>query len=277
MGGGHPGGGIPVPPNDPLVPADLRGWFNRIGGVLRRSLPQLLVLQAVAAVVSAVVGVVRSLVTPAGAQVGTGFGGMFGMVVRADAPGGLIAVSLIGVLVMLAVSAFIQGASVFVVVRDAAGRRTSAPDAMRLVMSKAPALVGWGVLAGALIGFGMFALVLPGLYLMVVFGSSLLGVLVVERGTMGRCFVLVHGRFLPTAARLAIVIAVVFAYGWVTMLIAAVLGGGPTSVGTAILRAILLIPVGVAVTAVGVVSYAELRFYENRSVSTPWLASQMSL
>jgi hypothetical protein len=261
------GAGLPAQPqfppaNDPLVPANFGGWFDRVLGVVRRSFVQLAVLQVIVAAVNVVVRVVTALMTP-------DFTGSFSIT------GSLVmfVIGIIGLLVMLVVSAYVQSASVFVAIRDAAGQPTTAAEGLRLGAGRALPLLGWGLLAGILTAIGFVVFILPGVYLMIVF-IVLGGVVVVERAGIRRCFTLVNPRFLPTAGRILLAALVGIVYFAIVFLVT---GGFSLSVSVigAVVRPILLIPVGVVGTAVVVVTYAELRFHE-RGVNTGTLIAELS-
>lgn len=275
------GGGVPAPHNDPLVPPDFGGWFNRVFGVFRRSWKPLLILQVMAVAVGALVGVAQFLVVPDRARLGAEIG-------QAPATGPAIAVYLVGLVISLVANAFIASASVVAVVRDAVGHPTGALAALRLGTSRAFPLLGWCVVGGLmmavtlgitavipLIGPILFLAVL--LYLGVVFGASLLGVVVIERGTLGRCFALVGRRFWPTVGRLVLLGLIAAVYALVAVIVPVLLAvSGTTPVLSVILAVILLLPLWTLVPAVGVVTYSELRFREDGVTSTASLAAEMS-
>lgn len=266
------------PANDPLVPANFGGWFERVLGVVRRSFAQLAVLQAIVAAVSVVVGVVTALMTPDFAALRSRLESgapltqdQISGVGAANATIGVI--SIIGFLVMLVLSAYVSSASVFVAIRDAAGQSTTAVEGLRLGAGRALPLLGWQLLAGILAVLGFVLFILPGVYLLIVF-TALAGVVVVERAGIGRCFTLVNPRFLPTAGRILLTALAGIVY---FAIVFAVTGGySPSgSVIGAIVRPILLIPLGVVGAAVAVVTYAELRFHE-RGVDTGTLVAELS-
>lgn len=266
-----------LPANDPLVPADFGGWCERVLGVSRRSFSQLAVLQAIVAAVSIVFGMVTALLTPdLGAlrsQLESGVPLTPEQVSATGSLGTITAISLLGSLVALVLNAYIYSASVVVAIRDAAGQPTTAGEGLRLGAPRALPLLGWMLLAGIMATIGFVLLILPGVYLMIVF-IALAGVVVVERGSIGRCFALVNPRFLPTAGRILIAALAFIVY---FAIVFAVTGGyGPSgSLIGAIARPILLIPVGVVGTAVAVVTYAELRFRE-RGANTGTLLAELS-
>jgi hypothetical protein len=274
-----------------LVPPDLRGWFERVAAVVRRSLVPLLLVQVVVAVVDALVGYAL-LPDPSGAGVlgvagvpavggpaGAGSGGVGPAGAGSAAAPGVAGFdggpALLGMAILVAVGVFAQGASVFVAVLDAAGQPVTAAEAVRFATSRAPALLGWGLAAGLITGFGLLAFILPGVYLAVVFGASLAGVVTVERRGLSRCFELVNARFGPTAGRMLLVAAAglvyVLAGDWVVGVLS-----HPESFHQAALRAVIQIPMSLAAVGVAVVTYAELRFHERGEVFTATLADELA-
>jgi hypothetical protein len=126
------------------------------------------------------------------------------------------------------------------------------------------------------VNVALFVLAIPGLYLSIVIFSSLYGVVVIERGGLGRCFALIKGRFWATTGRMVVAVLLGGIYAGVAQAVSSVVGGGPTGVFSVILHAVLMIPLGVAAIAAIVVTYAELRFHENTEVSTPALAAELA-
>jgi hypothetical protein len=294
---GYPeaGGGM-VPPNDPLVPANFAGWFQRIVEVIRRSFQQLAILQLITALVSAVVGAVLTGASPdtsaysAQIESDAAAGATPDLGALGGAVGTVLVLSLVGGLISLVANAFVQSGSIYVAIRDAAGQSTTASEGLRFSVGRALPLIGWGLLAGVVVGFflslgvflsitvnvALFVLAIPGLYLGIVIFSSLYGVVVVERGGLGRCFALIKGRFWATTGRMVVAILLGGMYAGVAQAVSSVVGGGPTGVFSVILHAVLMIPLGVAAIAAIVVTYAELRFHENTAVSTPALAAELA-
>jgi len=280
---GYPGadGGTEPPEDDPLVPADFGGWFERVIGVFRRSWRTLLIFQVVLAVLSAIYSALaasfsRNLTALSGA-LGPGFDPNAGPppdLVAAVATAGMI--TLIGWGVLCLVVAFLAPASVFVVIRDAEGQPAPLGEALGFGASRMPAMIGWGLLAWILTSIGYVLLFIPGIYLSIVFGAALAGVVAVERTGIGRCFALVNPRFWPTAGRLVVYFLITLVYLVVAHLIASAIGGDPLSTTTGIVQAILLIPLGITSAGVAVVTYAELRFRENGVVTTPALAAELA-
>ena len=275
----YPDGGIPTaPPGDPLVPGDFSNWFQKIIGVVQRSWRQLGIIQLVIAVVTAIYSaVLYSVIAPLmaySAELSTGQ--------EVPPPAGLESTMgsfflvVLGGMVLLGVfSALLYPASMFLVIRDAAGRPASLADAVRFGGGRMPAALGWGILAVVMIVVGTLVFFLPGLYLSIVIGPTLLGVIVVERGNIGRCFTLVHPRFWPTTGRL-VILWLIYAFYYFVVQAAATAIGGPLTVTTGILQALLAVPINVFVVGALVVTYAELRFREHPGVTTQALDAEMS-
>jgi len=247
-----------APLSDPLVPPDLRGWFERVIGVVRRSMIPLLIIQLGVAVISAVVSFALSPALAADPDP-SGFDSML---------------LLLGVMIAVAVGVVAQGASVYVAIRDAAGHQPTAEETMRFAAARAPALIGWGLAAFLLIVFGFLMLIAPGLYLALVFGAALAGVVTVERAGIPRCFELVNARFWPTLARMVLAVAVGLCYTLIAGFVVGALST-PDSFNEALLRALAEVPLGMATVGVAVVTYAELRFYERGDVFTSTLAAEL--
>lgn len=273
---GTEGGAVPL--SDPLIPADLRGWFDRAVGVVRRSLIPLLAIQLG---VAAVVGLISYLAL-AGLPTPTGDGaGLLGLPPAGGAAGPAAQpdpfgdpTALVGLLIMLCVTALGQCASVYVALKDAAGRPTSAEQALHFAIRRAPALIGWEFVAGLLMLCGLAMLFAPGLYLAVVFGAALVGVVVVERGTLVRCLQLVNARLWPTVGRMALVGVAVGIYGFLADFAVGALSS-PGTFNAAMLQALISVPLGVAAVGVLLVTYGELRFHADTRVVTATLADEL--
>jgi uncharacterized membrane protein (DUF485 family) len=264
----YPGGGFGpgVPPaGDPLVPADLGGWFRRIVGVVQRSLVPLLQIQLAVAVLSVLVtlllGGAMTTITPADV------GGEFSSTIEGTA--------VLGAVILAVVGAYALAASVFIAVTQASGEPVNLGTALSFAARRVLPLIGWGIVAGLLIGIGIVALILPGLYLAVVFAASLVGVVVIERRGIGRCFKLVNNRFGPTLGRMLLVFLVAIVFAGIQGFLAASLG--PDSLVGAIVQALLGIVSGIVAVGVYVVTYAELRFHdrERPGALTPALAAEL--
>ncbi|MEV1290611.1 hypothetical protein [Pseudonocardia sp. NPDC049635] len=266
---GHPG--MPAPAAgtspDPLVPFSLNDWISKIVGVLQRSWKPLLVVQAAVWVPIALLEAVLRLLGLGADPVPGAFPGL----------GSLLALemaNLVTTVLTIVLGALGMLATVYVVVRDAAGRPYEPRQVWAFVTDRGLAAVGWFFLAGLLAGIGMILLVLPGIYLMTVFFGALAGVLAVERAGIGRTFALVNPRFFPVLGRGALLV--------LTLVVASVLIGLLTvpfaflsSVLAELVYSVLFIPLGAVFGAAAVVTYAENRFHEHNPVHTPVLADEM--
>jgi hypothetical protein len=257
---------FPEPPTryrggaDPLVPGDVGGWIERVVGVVRRSWPALLPVQLAA--------------TAAGVGVGAAAGPPFdGTPLDPTTIGpDFLGTTVLAGAVMLLVTAVAAAVSVVLVVRHAAGDPLTIGRAAAIAGGRVLPLAGWLLVAGLLIVAGTL-LILPAIYLGVVFVASLYGVVVVERGGIGRCFALVNPRLVPTLGRILLAVGAYFAFLATVDLLMSVLGAGP--VATTVVQVAAGSVVGVVGVAVAVVTYAELRAGERPAVSTATLAAQL--
>jgi hypothetical protein len=259
-GAGNRGGHPAAPLDDPLVPPDLRGWAERVVGVARRSLVPLVTIQVGVGAVGVAISVAITPLLPAPGAEPNGAASMVAML-------GLLAAVVIGILA--------QSGSTYVAIRDADGRPATASEGMRFAVRLAPILIPWGIAAGAMTMVG-FVFVVPGLYLAVVFGATLIGVLTVERMPIVRCFQLVNRRLWPTVGRMGIAVAVAAIYSVASTFVVSALSS-PQSIAEAALQAAMAIPLGIGAVGVTTVTYAELRFIESPQVMTPQLAREVEL
>ncbi|MCE0767939.1 hypothetical protein LWC35_34330 [Pseudonocardia kujensis] len=251
------GGGAPAPLADPLVAADFSDWWTKVLAVLGRSWQPLLLIQIATMLPALIVGAIIALVVATG-------GGVVGVAI-----GGALSA-----IIVVAVSLLAQGASVYVVTRQAAEQPVGAGEALSFAVSRALPLLGWGILAGIMVVIGFFLLVIPGLYLLIVFAATLTGVIMYERAGIGRTFALVNPHFWPTAGRLITAVIAAGIYRWI---VSAIVGlfASPNSVAFSILVGILSLPVTLAAAGVAVVTYASLRNKENPQVGTPTLVQEL--
>jgi len=185
------------------------------------------------------------------------------------------AVIAVGLVVNLAAMAVAQGASVYVVIRDAAGRPAAAGEVAHFVAPRVPALIGWTMLSWLLTGMGAFLLFVPAVYLGVVFFAALYGVVMVERKGIGRCFELVHQRFWRTVGRMLLLLVFALTYTVVVIMVLGVVPGGPETVVFSFLNQLLLAPLMMVLAAAAVVTYAELRGHEHRGLRATQLADEL--
>lgn len=269
----YPGGGYGAPgqpPEDPLVPADIGGWVQRIIGVVQRSfVPLLLITLAIFGAI-----VVLSILA------GLGISGVFFASLSAGGPGAgaivtAIVIGLVVLVAMLLVGSLAQAAGFFVAVKQANGEDASLGSALAFARTRMLAVAGWSLLAGLMIAVGTLLVIVPGVYLAIVFGASLFGVVIAERQGIGRCFTLVHNRFWPTVGRMLLYFAVVAVYALLVGLIVSAFGEG--SLVGSLVQFVLTVPITIVGFAVAVVTYAELRFHdpERPGALTPALAAEL--
>jgi hypothetical protein len=251
-------GASPYAGPDPLVASSFTDWWGKVVGVLARSWQPLLIIHLALLVPAAVVG---GLV--AGAALAT-----------TPVPStGSFAVALLGVAVYITAFLLVPGASLFVVVRQAAGERVGAGAGLAAAARRAGPLVGWGFLVYLLIVIGIFLLVLPGLYVMVVFLVSFAGVVMCERAGAGRMFGLVNAELGQTLGRVLSFVLVCVVYGYVAQIVVEALVGAGTV--AELLTFLLSLPLTFATMGVSAVTYATLRSQENSAVTTPTLAAEL--
>lgn len=259
--GGPPSypGASPFAAADPLVATSFSDWWAKVIGVLTRSWQPLLIIQLatvvpgmlIAAVVTAAAGTDSTAVTTGAAIIG-----------------------LIGGLILFVVALLAQGASVYVVGKQASGQEVGPGAALSFAAGRALPLLGWGLLAGLLVMVGLIALVIPGLYLLVVFAGSLTGVIMFERAGIGRTFALVNPAFGQTLGRLLTFLLAAVVYSAIAGAIVGALVG-TEGFASSLLSNILTLPITFASVGVAVVTYATLRNRENPAVATPVLAAEL--
>lgn len=274
------GGQIPST-GDPLVPPDFSGWFQRSSSLLRRNFVRLAILQVLPAAGFAVL-----FTFLADLYIGT-FSRMSAQVAAARSAGGATPppatdmsvasspVILITQVVATTVGLFALAATYHVLIRDATDRPSSVGAALRFVASRALPLLGWGLLSVIVVRLGS-QLFVPGLYLQVALMTPLVGVVVLERTDIRRCFALVHnGRFWATFGRAAIAGLLMGIYAVPVVIVAVLVGWLAGITAGAIVAAVLLIPAGAYLATAQVVMYAELRAHKDPGVTTSTLAAEL--
>ena len=283
---------------DPLVAADFSGWMRQVLGVLRRSFVRLALIWAVPAALIALfstgfnqvlAGRAEALQPVLSTNPDQGPWSVAAAVLS-TLYAGLLPFMLLFVAVWLVVLAFGMSASFFVAVSDAQARVsagqprvTSTAAGLRYACTRALPLIGWLVVVELLVVAGYAALAVPGVYLSVALVGPVFGVVILERGGIGRCFQLTKGRFWATLGRLSAA-AVVVSVGATVLaipvgILAALLASADMGVIAyalgGIAYAVLMIPALVFFAAVYLVTYAELRYRENPATSTVVLAAEM--
>lgn len=244
------------PPPDPLVPADFGGWVEKVVGIVRRSFAQLLMIQIGLTVVSAVgVAILDDIAVSRDPTVAT-----FGLFILAIA-------------ILLIFTAFAQVSSFFIATLDAADEPNSTGATFRFASDRVLPLMGWSVVSSIMMVIGFVLLVIPGIYLSIVFVATLIGVVTVERGNIDRCFRLVNQRIWPTTGRMLLVFLIFITYFGLDAGIEYYTGAD--SIVKNVLSWIFSIIIGLFGVGVSVVTYAELRFHENPTVLTPTLVSEL--
>jgi hypothetical protein len=313
-GSGLSTGGPASAMRDPVVPLDFGHWMRRVFGLFRRGWARLGVLAVVPVAISLVYAlIVRHLVpdqaeiqrkvTEAAAASPTGtvsrgavfwlaFGPWFGAV-------------LVYLLVMLAVSGLYYGTGLHLTLREANGQPANLKDSLRLVAPRVPRFIGRlavaALVAIVVVGFPLVIATITqvdwlsqvcsvaALVLLIWLGTNVyptfVGVVFVEKAGLGRCFRLVRGRFWATLGRMVTAGLILFGYTVLTLLLSWLSSlpfGGMDEQGSAgsmvgfVVLLVLTIPEWVFLLAVSLVSFAELRFYQDPATSTRSLITEMN-
>ncbi|MBV9313640.1 MAG: hypothetical protein JO100_07755 [Pseudonocardia sp.] len=294
---GYPPYGPPQPVNDPLIATDIGSWFTQVGRVIRRSFGRLVLLQTVPLLVWGVFTfhfLRKFMLAATSAAAADDQSGGFSQVngsAQFNGPSVLMSVidpvTVLLYLLAIVVSALALGASWFVAINDAAARPTSIGDAVAFASTRLLPMVGWGFLANLITAIGFVLLIIPGIYLSIVFAGALVGVVLVERRGIGRGFALVNPRFWPTTGRLLLAFVIAFAYGiilsfaTIPITFAIVASGADPIIAVTVaplMNMVLSLPLTVAFVAVFVVTYAELRFHArgDTPVSAMTLAAELA-
>ena len=206
--------------------------------------------------------------------------------------GRMLPIMLIFVVLLLVASALYEGAGFFVILRRAVDQPTSTGAALRFAAPRVPPFIGWTLLGGLvlalpvlpgilthigrLVAVGALVAAALGVLVGVTVFSSLFGVVLIERAGIARCRELIRGRFAATTGRMLVAAVLYLGYsiavGLIVSAAASAIGAGLIS---SVLQALVMIPALVFQVAVNVVTYAELRNRENRSVSTRTLAAEL--
>ncbi|TQM44846.1 hypothetical protein FB388_2228 [Pseudonocardia cypriaca] len=206
----------------------IAGWWRTGLGFLRRGGAALAALAALAAAVDAMASTLASILAV-----------------------GLVA--WIGEAVSLVVRAWVYGAAMLMLVQPG-GAPVGAVAALGKAGRRLPLLVGWLLIAVVLVVAGLAALLVPGLYLLVVLGSTVIAVVTVEGRGLRRCLGLVRGRFWSTAARFLMTLAPAVGWWWGTEALASTL---PVPLSW-IAAGALAVPAYMAVAAFLATTYVEL-------------------
>ena len=260
-----PAPGQQQPAEDPLVPHDFTGWTGRIVDAFGRSWRPVILLQLVLAVPLAIA--LAAFEHEAGMTVTE-------TSVTLDHPGAAVGLLVVLAVVTIVLGAFIQLASFWIIVKQAAGRPAPMGGAARFAASRALPMIGWEIVAGVLIGVGLIV-ILPGIVLAVIILPTLLGAVGLERRGMRRCFELARGNFLALLGRCATALLIAAAYTQlIRVIVNIIFGRGANGVGVQIVAGVLQLPLNVVGVAFAVVTYAEMRGRHGR-ISTGDLSSAL--
>jgi hypothetical protein len=192
---------------DPLISPDYGGWWQRGIAVAKIAWRQILVLQAIVAVLTFTVQTVagawqsfalRDLERASDAGRDPDFGTFFAGTALVLV--GSVVVALVAMLATLAV--------VRIVVVAATGGQPNVGEALAGAARRVFPMLGWGILAGLLTVVGICACIVPGLYFAAVF-LVLAPVVAIERGNaISRCFKLFHGDVGASLARIATLLGI---------------------------------------------------------------------
>ncbi|WP_169792464.1 hypothetical protein [Actinoplanes rectilineatus] len=251
-------------PNDPLVSPDYNGWWQRGLHLLRQTWKPSLILHVIVAVPTVAMMIPaqrRAEEQQAAAERG------FGAVDSATVEMGPFLIALGLVLVVALISALIYMvvtvAAARMVVLAATGQPVTLASAVRTGLRRAPAMLGWGLLAIPIYLVAALLCFFPVLYV----GAALAVlpvVITVERGAgIGRSFQLFHADFGAALARIATLGGIGLAFGLVYTVITAILQAAlpdlAATVAIAFGDGIVYALGGVLFTPFLVAAYADMR------------------
>ncbi|WP_203728382.1 hypothetical protein [Paractinoplanes durhamensis] len=260
-------------PSDPLVSPDFSGWWSRSFRLVQATWQPLVVIQLITAIPLIIMLIQLDLRQDTlNTQLDTSGAIDWNAIISpfyAVIPVALLAIvfDLIGSLACLQL-----------LVQRATGQPLSIGDALKTAARRAPALLGWGLLAGLMVLVGLLFCILPGIYLLLVF-SLLPAVVLLERGnTIGRVFALFHADFGAALGRVLVAAAVAFGISLVEGLITAPITAsvGPstaTTIITQLISGVFTIAAGVLAAAFLLTTYADLRA-RHEPFSTAYLLPQ---
>jgi hypothetical protein len=264
-------------PADPLVSGDYAGWWRRGFAVLRRGWRALALVQVFTAVPALALLIPGQLFADLAArdlaQAAAG-DGRLGLD-RFLAAGGVSTVALLVASLIFSVGTL---ANARLVVTVATGGEPRAGRALRSVLPRVPALIGWSMLAGLLSLVALLACLLPVIYVGAVL-VMLPAVVLFEPGGGGisRCFSLFHTELGAAVARIATIaglgIGISLIFSTLSAVLTAMARGtafpGPLAAGTAavvadsvagtVLSVLGTLIGGVVLTPLIVATYADLR------------------
>jgi hypothetical protein len=276
--------------SDPLIARDLGSWFTVTFAALKRSWKSLAILQVISliptAIFSALTFVLMFVILKQasdGAD-GANIGGLIGTFVVS---------AVVIIIVTVTVQAAIAGAAAHILPRDALAEQAGSPvrvgwtDGFRFGLQRLLPMAGWSVATGLLTVLGFLACVLPGMWLGVVFFTTVVGVVAYERASpFGRSFNLIGSKLWSMIGRATLCVLAIQLYQYGTGLVANVFGvsagfGGAElkaagAIVGSIVGAALSIPLNMFISVAAVTTYAELRAAQE-PLSSAMLAAQSEI
>lgn len=217
-------------PNDPLVnppQAGINGWFNRIGGMFKRSWKSMAVIFAITYLVPSVVlaVIVAGATFFLAARILASLPNQDAVAAKSDLDilGIGVPLMILAVLVALVVIIVTQmagyAAATYAVTREACGQRVGLGEALGYGFRRSLGLVGWQFLVGLLIVVGLIACILPGLY--VYAATALFGPIYLfeRRSPIGRSFSIFNNNLGRVLGRLALILCATIVAGVMTSII----------------------------------------------------------
>lgn len=248
-------------PSDPLVSPDFSGWWTRAFALLFAIWRPMVMVQLIWALPLVPLGVVVNL-TPIETAVSA----------NVDFTGDIL-VPLLTTLAVGLVTTLLtmvsQLATLQILVQHATGRPVSVSGALVTGLRRAPAMLGWGILAGLLTMVGLVFCFLPGLYVGAVMMVLPVVVLLERRNGIGRAFELFHADFGAAIGRIATIVGIMLAFGLVNGVLSSVLvtpgslSGEGVNIGlaltAAIISAVFSIASSIVVSPLLLTAYADMR------------------
>jgi hypothetical protein len=160
----------------------------------------------------------------------------------------------------------------------ALGQPVTVGQALRSVLGRVPAMIGWGILAGLIMVVGFILCVLPGLYVLAVV-AVLPAIVLFEPGKgLGRSFELFHADFGSALARIATLMGITLGVSLATsFVVAAVTPATDPAIATVVITELVTaafsVAVGIVFSPMLLTAYADMRA-RKEPFSTAYLASE---
>jgi hypothetical protein len=277
-----------LPAEDPLVTppgVGVNGWFQRIGGTLKRSWKSLVLVFAITfllpTVVLAVAGVLAAatFLVPFQKELmdasGAGREPHFQFDIKITA--GVVVIGVVVVIALLFLQFAGYAAAAHTTTREAAGLPVTLGESLGYGFRRCAGLLGWNLVTILLIMLGTLACLLPGIY--VAAATALVGpVYLFERQRpIARSFEIFHRNLGRILGRLALVVVIFYGgsivIGIVQGIANAALGSTdptvalPGAIGVSVFGAILRLPLTIFLIIGILLTYAEQRGHEAPATS----------